>query len=206
MSPFTAFTARIFKEEGVPEYLVWLALIESSFRAAPTSPTGAQGMFQFKPATARSLGLTVTDYRDERNDPKLSARAAARYLLYLRSKFDSWELVLAAYNLGEGDLRRTMRARDLRTWRQVKPYVRQETQSYVGKVKAAAIIGERFIEKEGASLWKNYRPYHIKKGDTLYGIARAFGLTVEELMSLNGLDSPRINIGQVLLVPANQSL
>ena len=197
---------KIFQEEDVPEYLIWLALIESSFRSVATSPTGAQGMFQFKPETARSLGLTVNDHRDERNNPHLSARAAARYLAYLRAKFSSWELVLAAYNLGEGDLRRTMKRHKASNWREVKPHVRQETRSYVGKVKAAAIIGNRFMEKEGPSLWKNYRAYPIKKGDTLYAIARAHGLTVEELMALNGLETKHIRIGQVLLVPATQAL
>ena len=153
----------IFNEEGIPEDLVWMALIESGFRHDATSPTGAQGMFQFKVLTARAFGLSVSPKEDDRDDPYLAARAAAKYLAYLRAKFDSWELVLAAYNLGEGDLRRTMQARKAKTWREVKPFVRPETRAYVGKVKAAAVIGNDFLKSEMPQKYREITIYQVKK-------------------------------------------
>ncbi len=136
----------IFQEEGVPDDLLWLAMIESSFRPDAHSPTGAGGMFQFKAATARILGLQVKHDRDERMVPEKAARAAAKYLSYLRRRFESWDLVLAAYNLGEGDLRRAMRAHGADEWDEIRPFIREETQNYVGKVKAAALIGNSHLE------------------------------------------------------------
>ncbi len=194
----------IFREQGVPEDLLWLALIESSFMPSRTSPTGAQGMFQFKKDTARAFGLAVTRARDERDMPFLAARAAARYLAYLRGKFASWELVLAAYNLGEGDLRRAMAAREAETWLQIKPYLREETRHYVGKVKAAAVIGNRFIDSLPPKLLAEKAPrvHRVRKGDTLYAIARAYGVPLAELKRANGLSGNLIHLDQELLVPA----
>ncbi|CAM2065800.1 Transglycosylase SLT domain-containing protein [Sulfidibacter corallicola] len=190
----------IFRQEGVPENLVWLALIESSFRNHATSSSAAVGMFQFKAETATAFGLKVNGHVDERRQPHAAARASARYLAYLRSKFDSWELVLAAYNLGEGDLRRAMQARDVLTWLEIKPFVREQTQNYVGKVKAAALIGNRhlaqFADNPVTPLY-----YEVRKGDTLYRIARNHGIEVDLLMQANGLGNSAIREGQTLLIP-----
>lgn len=137
---------QIFQEEGVPDNLLWLAMIESSFRPDAQSPTGAGGMFQFKRETAKILGLRVQGGADERMEPEKAARAAAKYLSYLRQRFESWDLVLAAYNLGEGDLRRAMRRHGADEWEEIRPFIREETQNYVGKVKAAALIGNTHLE------------------------------------------------------------
>jgi len=193
----------IFSEEGVPEDLLWLALIESSFRPARTSPTGAQGMFQFKAETARAFGLEVTPQRDERNIPHLAARASARYLAYLRQKFESWDLVLAAYNLGEGDLRRAMQARGAKTWREIQPHVRKETRDYVGKVKAAAVIGKRFLASLPPDVLQTKEPrvHRVRKGDTLYSIARAYDVPLADLKRANGLRNNVIHPDDELIIP-----
>jgi len=192
---------QIFLEEGLPEDLVWIALIESSFRAVATSPTGAQGMYQFKSPTARAFGLAVTQNVDERNEPLLAARAAARYLVYLRQRFKSWDLVLAAYNLGEGDLRRAMKRHHATTWEEVKPHVRPATRDYVGKVKAAALIGNAYM----ATWTEDTEPlthYMVKKGDTLYTIARGLDIEVDSIVEANELINHRIFPGQLLVIPA----
>ena len=192
---------RIFKQEGVPQDLVWLALIESGFRVDPTSPTKAQGMFQFKKDTARAFGLKVTRRVDQRNNPYLAARTAARYLDYLYKKFGTWELVLAAYNLGEGDLRRAMKRHGARTWLQVKPHVRKDTQEYVGKVKASAVVGNRYLRQFGLENPEKLKTYLVRKGDTLYSIARSLRVDLEQFKALNGLRDNHIYPGQVLLIP-----
>ena len=191
---------KIFTEEGVPEDLVWLALIESSFRPDAVSPTNARGMFQFKKATARAFGLKVSGKVDERMNPQLAARASARYLLYLRAKFETWELVLAAYNLGEGDLRRAMAKHKKKTWEEIRPLLRVETQEYVAKIKAAAIIGN--LEMAGKGNWETDVSTHlVHKGETLYSIAKKYQLDVDKLRSLNNLSGNHIEIGQILLLP-----
>ena len=201
-TPYVVPFRRIFKQEGVPENLFWLALIESSFRVDATSPTGAQGMFQFKTPTARAFGLKVSGRVDERNQPLLAARAAARYLAYLRAKFSSWELVLAAYHWGEGDLRRLMESSGARHWRRVKRLVPPGTRDYVGKIKAASIVGERHF----ANLQVDAQPgfYQVKKGDSLYGIARTQGVDLKALMKANGLTSEKIVPGQMLKLPGSK--
>ncbi|CAM2009434.1 transglycosylase SLT domain-containing protein [Acanthopleuribacter pedis] len=195
---FVPLIRPLFRAEGVPEDLVWLALIESSFRNHVESPTGAVGMFQFKRETATAFGLVVRGRTDQRLEPIKAGAAAARYLRYLRGKFASWDLVLAAYNLGEGDLRRTMAARNSLTWEEVRPFVREETQNYVEKIRAAAIIGNRHLG--------NLNPqtplrHTVLKGDTLYSIARTYGVPVDELRALNGLVGNHISPGQALTVP-----
>ena len=122
-----------FIAEGVPPELVWLAEAESSFNPEARSPVGAKGLFQFMPETARSLGLS-TFLPDDRTNPEKSARAAARYLRTLHGKFGNWALVLAAYNAGEGRVRRTLTAQRAETFTEIATALPAETRMYVPKV------------------------------------------------------------------------
>ncbi|HUR60241.1 MAG TPA: lytic transglycosylase domain-containing protein [Opitutaceae bacterium] len=122
-----------FIAEGVPPELVWLAEAESSFNPDARSPVGAKGLFQFMPETARSLGLS-TVLPDDRTNPEKSARAAARYLRALHGKFGNWALVLAAYNAGEGRVRRTLTAKGADTFTGIASALPAETRMYVPKV------------------------------------------------------------------------
>lgn len=124
-----------FRAEGIPAELVWLAEAESTFNPAARSPAGAKGLFQFMPDTARSLGLD-TFFPDERTDPEKSARAAARYLRTLHGKFGTWPLALAAYNAGEGRVRRALTASRARDFNGVAGSLPAETRMYVPKVLA----------------------------------------------------------------------
>lgn len=190
---------KVFREEGVPPDLVWLAMIESSFRTDPVSPSKAAGMFQFKRDTARAFGLRVDRHVDERNMPLKAGRAAARYLLYLHKKFKSWELVLAAYNWGEGDLRRAMAKHGKNSWDEIRPYVRKETRDYVPKIKAAAIIGNRHLNQHKAEV----KRHTVVKGDTLYRISKTYGVELSRLRQINGIRGNKIRVGQKLLLPVN---
>lgn len=126
---------QVFVEEGVPGELAWLAEAESTFNPSARSPVGARGLFQLMPETAKGLGLQ-TFLPDERTDPAKSARAAAQYLRYLHGRFGNWPLALAAYNAGEGRVRRTLKQENARTFAEIAAVLPAETRMYVPKVLA----------------------------------------------------------------------
>lgn len=137
------------RKHGIPDELIYLALIESSFRPAATSGAGAAGVWQFMPATAAGFGLEVGPYVDERRDPVRATDAAARYLAALHRRFGSWHLAAAAYNAGEGRVQRALRtlprgsrdpAGEMPYWI-VRHRLPAETRAYVPKLLAVARIG-----------------------------------------------------------------
>ncbi|HEX8211291.1 MAG TPA: lytic transglycosylase domain-containing protein [Longimicrobium sp.] len=132
--------------ERIPRDLLYLALVESSFRPAATSRVGAAGVWQFMPGTARGYGLEVGTWVDERRDPVRASYAAARHLRDLHEQLGGWHLAAAAYNCGSGCVRRALRMHggepgggELRYWR-IRPYLPRETRDYVPKLLAAARI------------------------------------------------------------------
>lgn len=128
-----------FVAEGVPPELAWLAEVESTLDPSARSPAGAKGLFQFMPDTAKSLGLS-TFLPDERTNAEKSARAAARYLATLRDKFGDWPLAFAAYNSGEGHVRRLLAARSARSFAGIAGALSAETRMYVPKVCATIAV------------------------------------------------------------------
>lgn len=131
----------VFREEGIPAELVWLAEVESSLNPEARSPVGAAGLFQFMPATAQRFGL-VLEPKDERLEPAKSARAAARYLRFLHGKFTSWPLAFAAYNAGEGRVRRLLQEKNASSFEDIAEYLPLETRMYVPKVMAVVSLRE----------------------------------------------------------------
>lgn len=125
----------IFVAGGAPAALVWLAEVESSFNPDARSPTGAVGLFQFMPATAHSLGLSLSP-RDERMNPERSAQAAAKYLRYLYARFGDWRLTFAAYNAGEGRVAGLLSQARTRSYYTIASRLPAETQLYVPKLEA----------------------------------------------------------------------
>lgn len=125
----------VFREEGMPEALIWIAEVESSFNPQARSPVGAAGLFQFMPATAERYGLALRP-RDQRLDPQHSARAAARYLRALYGQFGDWPLAFAAYNAGEGRVGRLLKTRGARSFAAIENDLPVETRMYVPKVLA----------------------------------------------------------------------
>lgn len=131
----------IFREEGVPEPLVWLAEVESTLDPKARSPVGAAGLFQFMPATAKRFGLS-TRFPDDRLNPDKSARAAARYLRFLHGEFGSWPLAVAAYNAGEGRVGRLLDGSIRASFEAIADDLPVETQLYVPKVAAVVELRE----------------------------------------------------------------
>lgn len=128
-----------FVAEGVPPEIAWLAEAESTLNPAARSPSGAKGLFQLMPDTAKGLGLK-TFLPDERADPDKSARAAARYLRTLHDEFNDWPLVFAAYNGGEGRVRRLLKQKHADTFAEIAGALPSETRMYVPKVCATIAV------------------------------------------------------------------
>jgi membrane-bound lytic murein transglycosylase D len=134
--------SKALSEEGLPEELGYLALVESELMVSATSPVGAVGLWQFVPATARQYGLRIDDWVDERRDPIKSTRAAAAYLKELHSYYGRWFLVTAAYNAGPGTINKalqTSKASDFWGMKQ-KDQLSQETLNFVPKFVAMSLI------------------------------------------------------------------
>src|SRR5690606_39966931 len=124
--------AAILRSHGVPEDFKYIPLVESGFASGTTSHRGASGYWQFMPATARSFGLRVDNVTDERQDIEKSTIAAAKYLKALYREFNSWTLVAAAFNIGEGRLRRAIDRQHEDNYFRLK--LNKETGSYVYKL------------------------------------------------------------------------
>jgi len=135
---------QIFRQEGLPLDLAYLALVESGFSNHAVSPAQAVGMWQFIAGTARRYGLRVDDQVDERRQPEKATRAAARYLKDLYNQFGCWYLAAAGYNAGEGRVQGVMRRRDTRDfWIMARhKWLPQETCNYVPQLIAAALIAK----------------------------------------------------------------
>ncbi len=139
---YVEIMAEIFKQEGLPQELVFLPLVESGFDPYAYSQSRAAGPWQFIPSTARKLNLIIDWWIDERRDPVKSTNAAAKYLKYLFNKFQSWNLTLAAYNGGEGRIRKALkkvRKKDFWTLSEMRQ-INSETRNYVPSYIAATAI------------------------------------------------------------------
>ncbi len=182
---------RILAQEGLPEDLAYLALVESHFQPDARSPAGAVGLWQFIATTARASGLRVDWWVDERLDPELATRAAARHLKELYAQFNSWDLALAAYNAGPGGVSRMLAATGARTfWELVAAgAVRSETARYVPKFYAAVAVA-REPDRYGVEVVGRQAPlaYDTVRVDTpvdLVTAARLCGAAPARLVRLN---------------------
>jgi membrane-bound lytic murein transglycosylase D len=276
--------SKVLNQEGLPEELGYLALIESEFNVDVKSPSGAVGLWQFVAGTARSYGLRIDEWVDERRDPVKSTRAAAAYLKDLHDRYGRWYLATAAYNAGPGRINRAMKssgANDFWSLSQ-KASLSEETRNFVPKFVAIVLIasdpqsygldeieyappldyeevelpwpmplallanwadsdiatlrelnpailrhttppGERGFrinlpvghadvylarahEKFGGNNAQPVRilTHEVRKGDTLYAIAKRYGQQVRALMEFNGLSHARLRIGQKISILLNE--
>jgi membrane-bound lytic murein transglycosylase D len=272
--------AKVLSQEGLPEELGYLALLESEFVVNTTSRNGAVGLWQFIAATARRYGLRIDEWVDERRDPVKSTRAAAAYLKDLHDYYGRWYLATAAYNAGPGNVDKALQqsgAKDF--WHiKTKTQLTEETHNFVPKFVAISLIAmdpskyglndvryEAALDYEEVELKapmklaalaqsaetdipdlrdlnpallrdmtppgeqsfrinvpvgkasillaktiekpveKNTEPtqvvtHEVKRGETLFSIARSYGLEVRALMEFNGLTTSRLLIGQRLRI------
>lgn len=136
---------KIFAEEGVPDELKYLAMIESGLNPQAKSWARAVGMWQFIRATGKAYDLEVNGWVDERMNPEKATRAAARHLKDLHRMFGDWQLALAGYNYSPGRLRRHIRRAEARlgrkaTYWDVYDNLPRETRNYVPMFIATSIV------------------------------------------------------------------
>ncbi len=144
-SKYIPMMKAIFRQKGLPEDLVYLALIESGFQTSAVSHASAVGPWQFIASTGRRYGLTIDAYVDERMDPVKSTYAAADYLTTLHDMFNSWPLAIAAYNSGEGKILKGMKNYGVDNfWDMsgVSGHLAAETRLYVPSFLAATFIAK----------------------------------------------------------------
>ncbi|WP_257309067.1 LysM peptidoglycan-binding domain-containing protein [Geothrix fuzhouensis] len=142
-SVFMPMIRQVFAEEGVPQDLAYLAVIESGFRNEAKSRAKAVGMWQFIRSTGRIYGLTANAWIEERRDPVKSARAAARYLKRLYEISGDWYLAASGYNAGPLTLERAIQNIGTRNfWDLARSrWLRTETKNYVPELCAAILVG-----------------------------------------------------------------
>jgi soluble lytic murein transglycosylase-like protein len=272
--------AKVLNQEGLPEELGYLALLESQFVVNTTSRNGAVGLWQFIATTARKYGLRIDQWVDERRDPVKSTRAAAAYLKDLHAYYGRWFLATAAYNAGPGTIDKALQQSGAKDFWSIKSKAQlsEETRSFVPKFVAISLIatdpekygfdGVRYesplkyeevelqapmnlaavaelaeievshLRDLNPALMRNSTPpgetgfrvnlptgkaaiylakanektlekeaepiqvvtHEVKRGETLFSIARRYGLTVSRLMEFNGLTTSQLNIGQKLRI------
>ncbi len=180
----------ILREEGLPEDLVYVAMVESAFKYQAHSRAAAHGFWQFIDGTARRYGLHRTRAYDERSDAVKSTRAAAAYFRDLYEMFGDWNLAMAAYDAGEGKILRSLQrtgARDF--WGLAQGNVlRRETRDYVPFVLATALIAKnaaRFGFDVVPDPPLSWDVVTITKPVDLARVADAAGATLPDLQLLN---------------------
>jgi len=177
---------------GVPLDLEAVAFIESGLWPTAKSPAGAVGLWQFMPATARAYGLTVSREYDERRSIWKSSEAAAKHLSDLYSRFNSWELALAAYNSGYGNVESALERtgdRDFWSLASVEGVLPDETRKYVPKVLAVAVVLKNLdqfgFEQLDMEPSIDAVAFEVPPGTSLKTLARAAGMSAAELKQLN---------------------
>ncbi len=177
----------ILKEEGVPQDLFYIAMIESGFNPRAYSRAKAVGLWQFIASTGHLEGLKRTHWIDERRDPVKSTWAAARHLKKLYEKHQDWRLVAAAYNAGSGRVTRAIEKAGTRNFWELK--LPRETTNYVPLLMAAAIIGkapELFgfeVVKPDSPL--SYAEVKLKNPISLKAAAKCTRTSLAQLRELN---------------------
>jgi membrane-bound lytic murein transglycosylase D len=140
---FMKLSRQIFAQEGVPVDVTWLGQVESAWKPKAMSWAAASGLWQFVPGTGRQFGLRQTAWIDERNSFEQATRASAKYLKSLAAHYDgNWELAMAAYNTGAGNVDRAISRAGTANFWAIYPYIAQETRNYVPNILATILIAK----------------------------------------------------------------
>jgi membrane-bound lytic murein transglycosylase D len=181
--------SQILDECNLPPELLYLAMIESGLNPKAYSKAAANGMWQFIYSTGKMYGLERNWYIDERRDPEKATRAACAYITDLYGEFDNWYLALAAYNAGEGRIRRGTRLHQTSDFWQLHSLPR-ETRNYIPYFLAATIMAKSpekygFYKKENPKAALAYDVVTIEKSADLTVLASSAETSFKTLQKLN---------------------
>jgi len=206
----------MLKEAGVPQDLLFQAMIESGFNPYATSSARAVGVWQFISSTGREYGLERNWWIDERRDPVHATRSAIAFMKHLYGRFGSWELASAGYNAGGGKVSRAIKMYGSNDFWELaassRTYLKPETKNYVPKIIAAAILS-KYAERYGLTdeipqehrlgLW-DHDVVTVPEATDLAVVARLVSSTVDEIQAMNpalrrgytppGMNNYRLNI------------
>jgi membrane-bound lytic murein transglycosylase D len=175
---------------NVPLELKYIPVIESALNPRAKSRVGATGLWQFMFNTAKDLDLKVNSYVDERMDPIKSSEAAAKYLSELYARFNDWNLAIAAYNYGPGNIRRAIKASGYSNFWNLRGYLPKETANYVPSFIATLYLFEFAHKHEIKKKTKEMKlaltdSIPIKKMVSFSHIADKIGVPLDTLNFLN---------------------
>lgn len=178
------------KKYNLPVELKYIPFIESRLQPHAKSSSGAIGLWQFMPATARGYGLKTNEYLDERLDTHRSTEAAVEMLSELYRNFGDWSLALAAYNCGPGRVKRAMRKTGCNNFWDIKAFLPKQTQKYIPAFLAAIYVVQY---SQNHQIFSNI-PLHLSaknnsvkvyQGLCFQDIAATCNLPLQEIKRLN---------------------
>jgi membrane-bound lytic murein transglycosylase D len=181
---------QIFASEGVPVDITWLGQVESAWKPKAVSWAAASGLWQFVPSTGSRFGLRQSAWIDERNSFEQATRASAQYLKWLSNRYNgNWELAIAAYNTGEGNIDRAISRAGTANFWVIYPYIYQETRNYVPNILATILIAKN-PEKYGFKGIKpdspmSYDRVQVSSATSLQLVADSVDVDVDYIRSLN---------------------
>lgn len=175
---------------GLPVELKYMAIVESMLNPVARSRAGASGMWQFMYSTARSYGLEINSYVDERLDVRKSVDAAARYLRDAYKIFGDWTLAISSYNCGAGNVSKAIRrAGGSRDFWSIYPFLPRETRGYVpafvGAMYAMTYYKEYGIVPQEVGMPAKVDTFEIRRNLHFDQIAAVVGVPKQDLENLN---------------------
>ena len=214
-APYLAMAKQVTRENGLPEDIAYLFMLESGANPEARSHANALGMWQFMPATARSYGLRVDSWVDERLDPRKSTKAAMIYLKDLYGMFGCWRLALSAYNSGENKLNQVLCQEDADDYDEIcsSRRLKRETREFFPRFQAIAHIAKNpqkfgFAELNGSEEDSKNEFVPLEACYSLQTLAEAIGAPYSVLAEMNpslirGMTPPE-GEPYVLQVPAGK--
>jgi membrane-bound lytic murein transglycosylase D len=202
----------VLDRKKLPDELKYLAIVESALNPKAVSRAGATGLWQLMFSTAKMLGCDANSCIDERRDPIKSTEAATEYLKQLYKMYGDWQLALAAYNSGPGNVNKAIARAGVKNFWAIRPYLPAETRSYVPTF-IAVTYAMKYAKDYKILVTEPKRELYqvdtvlITQKVTLGHIASTLGMSLEELEFLNpAIKSgffPATNAGYPLNLPIN---
>lgn len=211
---FHLFEETLEKHE-IPTEIEYLSIVESGLDPQIKSRVGAMGLWQFMPATGKMYGMHVNSDVDDRMDPELSTEAAAKYLKSLYRMFGDWEVAMAAYNCGPGNVRKAIRrSGGKKTFWGIYDYLPKETRSYVPQFQAFLYVlnhlEEHNFNLEEPTYPIEYEKIRFDRAFRLDRLAELTALCLDDLEELNpsikNKTIPEANRNMEVKVPKSKAL